>query len=89
MTLAVNGRIRAHLETGLTHDIANRKVSKAPKRNYYFAAGGLKEADVDYVFNSVGFSSTSDLYTLKISEHARERAEKALAEYEQKLSAAQ
>lgn len=82
VTLAVDGRIRAHLETGLAHDIANGKVSEVPTRNYYFAAGGLKEADVDYVFNGVGFSSTSDLYTVSISERARKRAEKTLAEHE-------
>lgn len=40
----------------------------------------MKETDVDYVFNNVGFSSTSDLYSLSISKEVRERAEKTLAQ---------
>ena len=82
VTLAVDGKIHAHMETGLNHDIANGKVSETPAREDYFTAGTLKEADVDYVFNNVGFSSTSDLYSLPISDAVRDRAEKALAERE-------
>ena len=36
----------------------------------------MKETDVDYVFNNVGFSSASTLYTLPLQEDVRERAEK-------------
>ena len=50
-----------------------------PTRETYFTAGALKETDVDYVFNNVGFSSTSALYSLPIREEVRERAEKTLA----------
>ena len=82
VTLAVDGKIHTHMETGLNHDIANGKVSETPARERYFTAGTLKEADVDYVFNNVGFSSTSDLYSLPISDAVRERAEKTLAERE-------
>ena len=80
VTLAVDGKIHSHLETGLAYDIAGGKVSETPSKRSYYTAGALEEAEVDYVFNNVGFSSTSDLYSLPISEEVRERAEKALAE---------
>ena len=82
VTLAVDGKICSHMETGLNHDIADGKVSDTPTRENYYTAGALKEADVDYVFNNVGFSSTSGLYSLHISDTVRERAEKTLAERE-------
>lgn len=80
VTLAVDGKIRAHLETGLADSIANGSVSGTPTREDYFVAGALKETNVDFVFNNVGFSSTSDLYSLPISKDVLERAEKTLAE---------
>lgn len=40
----------------------------------------MKGADVDYVFNNVGFSSASTLYTLQIPDDVLKRAEKTLAE---------
>ena len=80
VTLAVDGKIHAHLETGLSHSIANGTVSEFPSREKYFAAGALKDADVDYVFNNVGFSASSDSYSLPIGKDVLERAEKALAE---------
>ena len=80
VTLAVDGKICSHMETGLNHDIAAGRVSTAPTRENYYTAGALKESDVDYVFNNVGFSSTSELYSLHISDAVRERAEQALAE---------
>ena len=80
VTLAVDGKICTHLETGLNHDIASGKVSDAPTRADYYPAGALKEADVDYVLNNVGFSSASTLYTVPLRDDVRERAEKTLAE---------
>lgn len=80
VTLAVDGKIHAHLETGLAHAIASGTVSEIPTREKYFTAGALKEAYVDYVFNNVGFSSISDMYSLPISQDALARAEKTLAE---------
>ncbi len=82
VTLAVDGKICSHIETGLNHDIADGKVSEAITRDNFYPAGALKEADVDYVFNNVGFSSASGLYSLHISDAVRERAEKTLAERE-------
>ena len=80
VTLAVDGKICTHLETGLNHDIASGKVSATPTRADYYPAGALKEADVDYVLNNVGFSSASTLYTVPLRDDVRERAEKTLAE---------
>ena len=80
VTLAVDGKICTHLETGLSHDIADGKVSDTPTRADYFTAGALKETDVDYVFNNAGFSSASTLYALPLRENVRERAEQTLAQ---------
>lgn len=80
VTLAVDGKICTHLETGLHYDIAEGKVSENLTRISYFPAGGLKEADVDYVFNNAGYSSSSTLYTLPLQKDVRKRAEKTLAE---------
>ena len=80
VTLAVDGKICTHLETGLNYDIADGKVSDTPTRADYYPAGALKDTDVDYVFNNVGFSSASTLYTVPLWEDVRERAEKTLAE---------
>ena len=89
VTLAVDGKICTHMETGLNYDIAGGKVSEIPAQRDYYAAGALKETDVDYVFNNVGFSSTSELYSLPISGEVLERAEKALAERTQAQPAAE
>ena len=80
VTLAVDGKIHSHLETGLAYDIAGGKVSETPSKRSYYTAGALEEAEVDYVFNNVGFSSTSTMYSLPINAEVRERAEKTLAE---------
>ena len=80
VTLAVDGKICTHLETGLNYDIADGKVSDTPTRADYYPAGALKETDVDYVFNNVGFSSASTLYAVPLREDVRERAEQTLAQ---------
>ena len=80
VTLAVDGKICTHMETGLNYDIAGGKVSEIPAQRDYYAAGALKETDVDYVFNNVGFSSASELYSLPITDAVMERAQMRLAE---------
>ena len=82
-TLAVDGKICTHLETGLHYDIMGGKVSDTPTTRPYYPAGALKETDVDYVFDNVGFSTASGLYSLPLHDDVRERAEKTLAEREQ------
>lgn len=77
-TVAVDGKIFALVETGLNYDIAQGVLSES--RPNYFVAGALKENEVDFVYNNVGHSSTSGLYKLHLSDNARERAEKTLAE---------
>lgn len=79
VTLAVDGKIHSHLESGLAYEIAHGNVRETPRPDYY-TAGAEKEADVDYIFNNVGFSSTSGLYSLPITEDVLRRAEKTLAE---------
>lgn len=80
LTLAVDGKISTHIETGLHFDIMGGKVSDTPTTRPYYPAGALKETDVDYVFDNVGFSSASGLYSLPLHDDVRERAEKTLAE---------
>ena len=87
VTLAVDGNICSHIETGLNYDIADGKVSAEPTREKYFAAGALKYSEVDYVFNNVGFSSASGLYALPVSDAVLQRAEKTLAERTQAQAA--
>ena len=87
VTLAVDGNICSHIETGLNYDIADGKVSAEPTREKYFAAGALKDSEVDYVFNNVGFSSASGLYALPVSDAVLQRAEKTLAERTQTQAA--
>ena len=87
VTLAVDGNICSHIETGLNYDIADGKVSAEPTREKYFAAGALKDSEVDYVFNNVGFSSTSGLYALPVSDAVLQRAENTLAERTQAQAA--
>ena len=87
VTLAVDGNICSHIETGLNYDIADGKVSAEPTREKYFAAGALKDSEVDYAFNNVGFSSASGLYALPVSDAVLQRAEKTLAERTQAQAA--
>lgn len=87
VTLAVDGNICSHIETGLNYDIADGKVSAEPTREKYFAAGALKDSEVDYVFNNVGFSSASGLYALPVSDAVLQRSEKTLAERTQAQAA--
>ena len=87
VTLAVDGNICSHIETGLNYDIADGKVSAEPTREKYFSAGALKDSEVDYVFNNVGFSSASGLYALPVSDAVLQRAEKTLAERTQAQAA--
>ena len=79
MTLAIKGKKRVHLETGYNHNIDNG-IFDLSRRNNYFVAGALYEEDVDYVFNNVGFSTESSLYTLPLLEDVRKRAERVLVE---------
>ena len=82
VTLAVDGKIHAHLDSKLSAEIATGKVSENPTQYRCFAAGPLKvvDANADYVFNNVGFCSTSTRYSLPLTDDVLRRAEKALAE---------
>lgn len=80
VTLAIDGKIRAHMESGLNYEIASGKVTETSTRENYFIAGGLQEAEVDYIFNNVGFSTNSGMYSLPINKEALKRAENAIIE---------
>ena len=88
VTIVVGSKIRAHLETNSHYAIADGKVGETPTRDRYHIAGGINEADVDYVFNNVGHSTNSTLYSLPITADVLERAKKTLAERSETQAAA-
>jgi hypothetical protein len=86
VTLAVDGKVFGLVESNLASDIERGEVNEHISRPDYFAAGGLHDMDVDFVFNNVGFSSRGDEYKMVMSADARRRAEKTLAELSQSPS---
>jgi len=62
VVLKVGDNIINHVDTGTFYDILNRKLSDSAET--YYAAGGLKDDEPDYVFHGVGFSSKSPLYKM-------------------------
>ena len=67
VTLDINGRKINHLDTRINQDIKDfiKGCSFSPQHRDYYTAGGLDDSDVDYVFHSVGFSSTKEMYKAK------------------------
>ena len=60
-----NGELRNVIETHLAYALRSEDnlidyVNHYPR---YFAAGGLKEKQVDFIFHGVGHSSTSEMYS--------------------------
>lgn len=82
VTLAIDGKIRAHMDSKLSSAISAGTVSETHLRYEYLISGGVKEKEVDYVFDNIGFSSVSDLYSLPISDDVIKRAEQTLKERE-------
>jgi hypothetical protein len=78
VTLAVDGKIFGHLDSGLASDVSRGEVSEQSGGQEYYVAGALPETSVDYVFRNVGFSSSSGLYHCDLTGEARSRAEKTL-----------
>jgi hypothetical protein len=64
VVLRIGDKIVNHLDTGLNYNIRMKMFSETVRAKYY-VAGGLKDDEVDYIFNGVGFSSTSSLYKPK------------------------
>ena len=81
IVLAIDGKIRIHLETGLNYNISIGNVSPKQKRANYFVAGGLDNNEVDYVFDNTGFSTKSHLYTMPVPDCVLERANKELLKH--------
>ena len=70
LKLKVGDNIFNMTESGFNADIISLTESKEFnnikfKDRSYFTAGGLNDNEVDYIFNSVGFSSLSPLYKIK------------------------
>jgi hypothetical protein len=63
VVLKVGDNIINHNDTGTYYDVLQRKLSMNVNEKYY-TAGGLKDDEVDYIFNGVGFSSKSPLYKM-------------------------
>jgi hypothetical protein len=59
--LEIGNEIVSHLETGLFCDIQKQKFDESIGVRYY-TAGAVKDEEVDYIFNGVGFSSKSTIY---------------------------
>lgn len=74
--LLIDGKLHAHMETGLNFSIKNGALPNDSVRDNYIVAGGIKEDSVDYIFRNTGFCSSSDLYTLEIPDDLRKRVEK-------------
>jgi hypothetical protein len=64
VVLRIGDKIVNHLETGLNYNVGGQMFSETVRPKYY-VAGGLKDDEVDYIFNGVGFSSASSLYKPK------------------------
>ena len=64
VTLDINGRKINHLDTRMNQDIKDfiKGFGFSPQHKDYYVAGGLDNSEVDYVFHSVGFSSTKGMY---------------------------
>lgn len=77
--LVVDGQLHAHMETNLNYAITGGKVCEDTRANY-FVAGGLEEKDVDFVFDNVGHSISKEIYTLKLDDETRQKAENLLAQ---------
>ena len=83
VTLNVDDKIIAHVETGLHYDIERGVVNEHTSNRNYFIAGALEEKDVDFVFNNVAFSTQKGLYQFPIADNVRERAERKLVDLSQ------
>lgn len=60
-----NGTVVNFLESGLNADIRRLiegEDDQVHRRGHYFVAGGLEDKEVDFIFDSVGHSSTSTMY---------------------------
>jgi len=85
VTLAIDNKIIAFIESGLCSDIERGVVSeRINKEKNYYIAGAVKDNDVDFVFNNVGFSTKDLLYKIQLSDGALNRANKRLRELNSK-----
>ena len=76
-TLAVDGKIFGMMESGLNHDVARGVVGEG-EQGPFFVAGGVKGEEVDFVFNNVGHSSSSNSYKIELTPEVMARAQETL-----------
>lgn len=64
VVLEVDGKIRNHIETDLNYFIKTRNSCYLINDGKYRPAGGLENAEIDYIYGGVGFSTKSNLYSI-------------------------
>lgn len=64
VVLEIDGKIRNHIETDLNYFIKTRCSRFLINDGKYHPAGGLENTEIDYIYDGVGFSTKSSLYTI-------------------------
>lgn len=64
VVLEIDGKIRNHMETDLNYFIKTRNSRFLINDGKYRPAGGLENAEIDYIYGGVGFSTKSNLYSI-------------------------
>lgn len=65
VVLEIDGKIRNHMETDLNYFIKTRNSRFLINDGKYRPAGGLENAEIDYIYDGVGFSTKSNLYSIE------------------------
>ncbi len=73
--LEIDGKTIDFLETGLCSDIERGVLSEHISRPNYFVAGGLRDDEVDFVFNNVGHSSWNGSHQISRGDNNRMNTE--------------
>lgn len=63
--LEIDGKIRNHIETDLNYFIKTRNSRFLINEGKYRPAGGLENTEIDYIYDGVGFSTKSNLYSIE------------------------
>ena len=65
VVIEVDGKIRNHIETDLNYFIKTRNSCYLINDGKYRPAGGLENTEIDYIYDGVGFSTKSNLYSIE------------------------
>jgi hypothetical protein len=78
VTLAVDGKIIAHVDSwtakAISHDVVSEHINNDED---FVVAGHLRNKDADFVFDNTGFSSHKNKYQIELPINVRERAERS------------